>query len=203
MTKSIFWTNIAERYAARPVYDPDAYAHTLERTTGYLKATDSVLEIGCGTGTTALKLAPSVKEYVATDYADGMIEIAQAKSASDNLRFELADDQLNAFSAEEFDAVLAFNLLHLLPDLEVALARIAEVLKPGGVLISKTPCIGGNPIFPIIVGALRLVGRAPYVAMLRPPQLQDMMRRAGFEIVETADHNKGTRGHFIVARKPG
>lgn len=202
MTKPIFWTNIAERYAARPVSDPNAYAHTLERTTEHLNPTDTVLEIGCGTGTTALKLAPSVTQYLATDYAEGMIEIARAKPAADTLRFEIADDQMTALKADEFDVALAFNLLHLLPDLESTLARVSTVLKPGGHFISKTPCIAGNPFFAVVIAALRLVGRAPYVAMLRPAQLKDKIRQAGFEIVEVADHNKGNRGHFIVARKP-
>lgn len=43
---------------------------------------------------------------------------------------------------ESFDAVLAFNIFHLLEGAPKALRRIDELLKPGGLLMSVTPCLG-------------------------------------------------------------
>ena len=55
-----FWDRIARKYAADPIKDMDGYARTVDRTRHHLRSTDTVLELGCGTGTTALKLAAHV-----------------------------------------------------------------------------------------------------------------------------------------------
>jgi ubiquinone/menaquinone biosynthesis C-methylase UbiE len=72
-----FWDRAARKYAASPIGDMPGYERTLERTRHYLKPTDAAFEFGCGTGTTALNLAPSVARYVATDFAPEMIAIAR------------------------------------------------------------------------------------------------------------------------------
>ena len=204
-SQDLFWTKIAPKYAKSPVADVPAYEHTLARTRNYLHADDSVLEIGCGTGSTALRLADHVHRIVATDFAQGMIRIASDKAVAagnENVDFRVADTTLADFETDSFDAVLAFNLFHLVPDLEGAMSRTYDVLKPGGYMISKTVCMGGSWVIPIVIKSLQFVGKAPFVAMITPDHLQAAIRWAGFDIVETADHNKQTRGHFIVARKP-
>ena len=55
-----FWDRIARKYAASPIKDIAGYERTIARIAQLLGPTQSVLEIGCGTGTTALKLAPLV-----------------------------------------------------------------------------------------------------------------------------------------------
>ncbi|MEL6103346.1 MAG: class I SAM-dependent methyltransferase, partial [Pseudomonadota bacterium] len=127
-TNAVFWNKAARGYAKRPVADEAAYAHTLDRTRSYLKATDKVLEAGCGTGTTALKLADAAGEIVATDVASEMIAIAREKGKdAAKVRFEVADETLKPFDADTFDAVLAFNLIHLVPNPPNALRRFHEL----------------------------------------------------------------------------
>ena len=58
-----FWDRYARKYAAHAIKDMAGYQRTVERTRHYLKKTDRVIEIGCGTGTTALTLAPSVTRH--------------------------------------------------------------------------------------------------------------------------------------------
>jgi ubiquinone/menaquinone biosynthesis C-methylase UbiE len=53
---------------------------TLDCTRKHLSASDNVLEVGCGTGTTALLLAPSVKQITASDISSRTIEIAREKA---------------------------------------------------------------------------------------------------------------------------
>jgi len=198
-----FWNRIARKYAARQVMDEDAYAATLTRARAYLGADDQVLEIGCGTGTTALKLADAVAGITATDFADAMLDIAREKAAAQgvqNVRFERAEAQ--ALPEGPFDAVMAFSLLHLVDDLPATLGAVHAALKPGGHLISKTICLGsGGWYFRPLIALLRLAGKAPPLHYLSREGLQDQIRTAGFEILETGDYPVRPPAHFIVARK--
>jgi ubiquinone/menaquinone biosynthesis C-methylase UbiE len=81
MATQLFWDRIAPKYARKPVDDPDAYEEKLALAASLLRPGDRVLEIGCGTGTTALRLAPNVDHYTATDGSGAMIGIADAKLA--------------------------------------------------------------------------------------------------------------------------
>ena len=45
-----FWDKIAPKYAADPIKDMESYELTLNKTRGYLRPSDQVLEIGAGTG---------------------------------------------------------------------------------------------------------------------------------------------------------
>ena len=134
-----FWDRIADRYAARPIKDLAAYEAMLADAAGRLSPTDRVLEIGCGTGSTAIRLAPHVAEWTATDFSPEMLRIARAKPAPENLRFVLADAG-SAFDGGPFDAICAFQVLHLVDDLPGTLAGIHAKLKPGGLMIAKTWC---------------------------------------------------------------
>ena len=198
-----FWDRVAAKYAASPVRNQQAYEHTLARTRTYLDADDSVLEVGCGTGTTALLLADAVATITASDISGAMIGIAQQKAAEQgvpNVDFVPAVPGDLALATQAFDAVLAFNLLHLLPDLDNDLAAISQLLKPGGLLISKTPCLGEmNPLIRLAIPVMQFFGRAPYVGYLSSADLEARIAAAGFAIVESADHAKGSR--FVVARK--
>ena len=78
-----FWDRIAEKYARDPIENMDGYLYTVERTRSYLNPSDKALELGCGTGTTALDLAGSVSHLLATDISSNMIKIAQDKAATE------------------------------------------------------------------------------------------------------------------------
>ena len=96
----------------------------------------------------------------------------------------------------------ARRLAPLLPDPERDIARIRDLVKPGGLFISKTPCLTG--LFGLlrpVIGAMRLAGRAPKVHFLSPARLDRAVTAAGFEIVETGNYPKSPPGHLIVARR--
>lgn len=199
--EAAFWDRMAPRYARMKLADPEAYEATLARVRARLSPADRVLEIGCGTGATAVRLAPEVAGYTATDLSPGMIAIARARpeAALPQLSFHVAGADAQA---GPFDAVLAFNLVHLLPDLPAALVRLRDGLRPGGLFISKTPCLAElSPLLRMVVPALRLVGLAPRVAWLRRAALEAQIAAAGFEIVETADLPARRAQRFVVARR--
>lgn len=207
--KARFWDRTALKYAANPIADMAGYESTLLRVAALLRPDQDVLEIGCGTGTTALRLAPYTRRLLATDVSAGMIAIARQKLAAQpvpHLSFALADADEPVAAPGEFDAVLAFNLLHLVTDLDRALEGAAQALRPGGLLISKTACIAEmNPLIRYLaVPVMQAIGKAPHVLCFDADALQVAMARRGLDIVSVERH--GTRGKdfrvFIVARKP-
>lgn len=114
--KARFWDRIARKYAADPIADLPGYENTLSRVQALLTADMNVLEIGCGTGTTALRLAPFTRRLLATDVSAGMIAIARDRLAAQplpQLAFAVADADGPAAGPGDYHAVLAFNLLHL------------------------------------------------------------------------------------------
>lgn len=202
-----FWDRIARKYAADPIKDTEGYARTLDRTRHYLCGTDTVLELGCGTGTTALKLAAHVSRMMATDVSGEMIAIAQEKAAAEacgNAEFAVATPEQAPWPDGAFDAVLAFNLWHLVANRKSAFAHVHRVLKPGGLFVSKTPCLAEmNPLIRLALPVMQLVGKAPYVAIFTADALEREIEAAGFAIVERARHGSGRKDAriFLVARK--
>jgi ubiquinone/menaquinone biosynthesis C-methylase UbiE len=200
-----FWDRVARRYAAMPMRNPDTYEATLERIRAHLKPTDRVLELGCGTGSTALRLAPLVAQYTAVDFSAEMIAIAREKQAEGevaNLDFVVVTVADGSFPDGPFDAILAFNVLHLLPDRDTAFADTFGRLRTGGLFISKTPCLGGvYRVLQPVVAILRLFGKAPRLAFLTPRSLEREITQAGFEIREHGNYPARPPSRFIVAAK--
>lgn len=203
-----FWDKIASKYADSKISDMKGYERTLSRTGDFLTTNTSVLELGCGTGTTALHLAQSCGQYLATDISSAMIGIANEKNLEtpqDNLSFRVATARNLNGSSSEFDRVLGFNYLHLVPDLNQCLNSIHGHLKPGGLFISKTPCLGDmNLIIRLIIPVMRLLGKAPAsILTFSESGLIKAIKTAGFTIDVIEHHKtdgKDTRP-FIVARK--
>ncbi|WP_136658858.1 class I SAM-dependent methyltransferase [Nitratireductor sp. XY-223] len=203
--ETLFWDNLADRYAQKPIKDIATYNHTMDRTRTYLSKRDRVLEIGCGSGSTALLLSDDVNHITATDLSSRMIAIGKNKAGEQNnqnvgfMQATVYDDRLKPGS---YDVILAFNILHLLEDVPAAIRRINGLVKPGGLFISKTPCLKQMGILPhLLIPALRLFGRAPFVQYLHGDTLEEMVGAEGFEIVEAADHPPARPNRFIVARK--
>jgi len=207
--KARFWDRIAVKYASDPIADLAGYETTLRRVQGLLSSDQYVLEIGCGTGSTALRLAPFTRRLLATDVSSGMISIARDKLAVEpvpQLNFAVADADAPVAGPAEYDMVLAFNVLHLVSDLDRTLQLAMRALRPGGLLISKTACIAElNPLIRYVaLPLMRVIGKAPAVLCFDAAALSLAMARQGMDVVSVERH--GTRGKdfrvFIVARKP-
>lgn len=204
MATQLFWDRIAPKYARKPVDDPDAYEEKLTLAASLLKPGHRVLEIGCGTGTTALHLAPNVAHYTATDGSRAMIGIADAKlgpGAPANVTFRHADaaDQV---AGAPFDAVFAFSLLHLVENVPGVLKAVHTQLKQGGLFLSKTVCTKAAA-WPIraLVPTLTALRIAPRVTPMSEADLVQHLEDAGFSVERTVHLSKKRMSPIIVARR--
>lgn len=203
-----FWDRASRRYSKAKIADRGGYERTLERTRALLSPDARVLELGCGTGSTALRLADGVSNYLATDISERMIAIAEEKHVAnpvDGLVFRTATAESIAAEPDRYNAVLGFNYLHLVRDPESALRHIHDLLVPGGLFISKTPCLGDMNVLirTVVLPVMGAVGLAPHVSVFNSWDLNGLISAAGFEVVATEGHatkGKDTRP-FIVARK--
>ena len=201
---SKFWDRIADRYSTKPIADEGAYQKKLQITRDHLRPDMEVLEFGCGTGSTAIAHAPFVKHIRATDISSKMIEIAQRKADAGQVRnvtFEQSTlDELNVPDGT-LDAVMGHSILHLLENKEDAIAKVYRMLKPGGVFISSTACIGDfMKFFKIVAPIGKIFGLLPLVMVFKKQELEDSLIDAGFEIDYQWQPGKG-KAVFIVAKK--
>ncbi len=203
-----FWDRTSRKYAAAAIADQAGYERTLERTRALLEPGDRILELGCGTGTTALRLAGAVQTYLATDISAEMISIAEEKQAAapvPALVFRATTVEALGPQVGPFNAVLGFNYLHLVRDLPGTLSRIHALLAAEGLFISKTPCVGEmNPLIRLaLLPAMRAIGKAPYVSVFRAAGLRQKIDAASFDILAVENHSTKDKGRrpYIVARK--
>jgi len=95
---------------------------------------EHALEIGCGTGAFARRLAERCRNVLAIDLSAEMIRVARSRSGQfDNLDFELADATTWTFPQSEFDFICSIATLHHLEQREL-LVKMRDALKPRGVL---------------------------------------------------------------------
>ena len=201
-----FWDRIAERYSRDPIADEAAYRKKLEVTRGYFRPDMDVLEIGCGTGSTAILHAPYVKHILAIDISSKMIEIAQGKAdAAGVANITFKQSTIDGFSAPDrsLDAVLALSVLHLLESRQAAIAKVHKMLKPGGIFVSSTACLGDTMKFFKLIGPIgKFFGLLPLVKVFTVKELADSITDAGFQIDHQWQPGKG-KAVFIVAKKAG
>jgi len=199
-----FWDRTAERYAKRPIADEAAYQKKLQVTREYFEPHMEVLELGCGTGSTAIAHAPYVKHIRAIDMSSKMLVIAQDKvDAADvgNVSFEQSTVDDLRVPDQSLDAVLALSVLHLLDNKEAAIAKVHKMLKPGGVFVTSTACLGDVNVFiRLFISIGRFLGLIPLIKIFTATELENSLTGAGFEI-DYEWQPKKIAGLFIVAKK--
>lgn len=200
-----FWDLIASKYAASPISDKAAYERKIETIKGYLSPEITVLDIGCGTGTQCGDLAGNVKQVTGIDISAKLLKIAEQRKTErklDNVEFiqtTLFDER---FVAESFDVVMAFYVLHLIEDVDAVLNRIHTLLKPGGLFISETACLGEKSLF--TGKLLRFSGQLgflPLINLLTTSRLEQALNRAGFELLDKTRFSESSSEYTLIARK--
>jgi len=199
-----FWDKIAEHYSKQPIADEAAYQKKLQVTREYFRPDMEVLEFGCGTGSTAIAHAPYVKHIQAIDISSKMIEIAQGKADAKKIKnVTFKRSTINEFSVPDqtLDAVLGLSILHLLDNKDEVIAKVHKKLKPGGIFVTSTACIGDTMKFIKIIAPIgKFLGLIPLVKVFTTRELEDSLTDAGFEIDYQWQPGKN-KAVFIVAKK--
>ncbi len=201
-----FWDKTAARYAKSPVSDEATYQKKLAETQRFFTPNMRILEFGCGTGTTAVHHAPHVRHIDAIDISENMLELGRGNAREagvENITFTRGT--LTEFNAETggLDAVLGLNVIHLLPDRQAVIEEVVRILKPGGIFVSSTVCLGHSYLRFIKLAAPlgKLLGLMPDVFVLKEAELASEVTNAGFVIERQWHHGKNGIAVFMVARK--
>ena len=117
-----------------------------KRTVANLKlhAGAKVLDVGCGTGASALPAAQAVGKngsVVGVDLASRLLDRARAKALAaglDNVEFRLADMTTLNYPDESFDAVVSVFSVFFVPDMEGLVRELWRMVRPGGNLAVTT-----------------------------------------------------------------
>ncbi|MGP4114246.1 methyltransferase domain-containing protein [Streptomyces sp. 4N509B] len=157
---------------------------------------DRVLDVGCGTGAPAVRLARErgvrvTGITVSRHQVVRATERAAAAGLAATVRFERADAMRLPYETASFDGAWALESLLHMPDKAQVLAEVARVLRPGGRLALADPVLrtpagekpGEEP-------GNRTEGDAPlgpHVSLARPETYRSLLTRAGFHAIDVDD----------------
>jgi ubiquinone/menaquinone biosynthesis C-methylase UbiE len=117
--------------------DPGGYHELLdELEAGYVRRFGQgrdVLEVGCGTGLVLLRIREFARRARGVDLSPGMLEKASARG----LDVTLGSATELPFEANQFDVTCSFKVLAHVPEIENALAEMARVTRPGGMILAE------------------------------------------------------------------
>jgi ubiquinone/menaquinone biosynthesis C-methylase UbiE len=170
-----------------------------------IAAGDTVLDLGCGTGTLALMAhadQPSAT-YTGLDADPAILERARAKAnaAGTAIAFDqaLADDL--PYDADSFDVVLTTLFFHHLDDTtkRAAAAEIVRVLKPGGRLVVADFGRPQDPLMRVAVTAtVQLLDGRATTSLNVAGRLPDLLREAGLRQVTVPDRLRSPTGTIDI-----
>ena len=206
MSKAIqFWDKMAVRSEKQKDSDEGKENKTIDRTIKHLKAEDVVLDFGCGIGGNTCDVAEHVKHVDAFDYSPDSIAVSKRKAQRreiTNIDFVVTDLCDERYKDASYDIVLAYNILHLIDAPEKAVERINKLLKPGGLLISATGCMGEKKsFFRLFLSFLSKIGVVPPMTSFSIAELENLVTRGSFEIIETEVIDPALTDYFLVAKK--
>jgi len=128
-------------WAAGDLYEPYVGRWSRLGASEFLKwlavpAEKDWLDVGCGTGALTQNILDhaSPKSVKGVDPSSGFIEYAKARLTSGRVSFEVTDAQSLSIDTASFDAAVAGLVLNFVPQPSRAVAEMARVVRPGGVV---------------------------------------------------------------------
>lgn len=152
-----------------------------------------VVDVATGPGSTALALAPVAERVLGTDVSPGMIDKAGERAAAAglaNVSFEIADATHLPVADGAADAVVSRIAPHHFPDVPAWLRECARVLRPGGRLVVLDSLAPDDPEVAAFLERIEIERDPTHVRAFNAREWTDMVRAAGFTVLDTAIHPK-------------
>lgn len=152
-----------------------------------LRGTEHVLDLGTGTGHTALAFAPRVAQAVAVDLTEPMLVEARrlaADRAITNVTFERGDVERLAYPDDAFDLVTSRYSAHHYPHPVTALREAARVLKPGGTLLLVDVVAPDDLTSDTFLNAIEILRDPSHVRDHTVAQWREMLVATGLEAAD-------------------
>lgn len=150
-----------------------------------------MLDIGCGGGILSEPLARLGAVMVGADPAQANIEVARRHAAQSGVSIDYRATTAEALAdaGERFDVVLAMEVVEHVADVALFVARCAEMVRPGGMMIAATLNRTLKSFALAIVGAeyvLRWLPRGTHRwdKFVTPEELETAMRHADLRLVD-------------------
>lgn len=142
---SSFWDRVAGLYDLAEWTNREVNDEAAARVARLVPEGADVLDCAAGTGTFSLAAAQRAGSVLCTDQSEAMLKRARRKAQKRglaNMRFARRDITALTDPDGAFGAVIAANVLHLLPEPERAVRELWRVTAPGGRLILPTYLMG-------------------------------------------------------------
>ncbi len=181
-----FWDRIASKFDRIEKSDI-AYPIFIEKAKAYLKADDTILDFGCGTGLICNEISDNVGFIHAIDISTKMIEIAKNKASEReirNIEFRRTTIFDEKFKEGSFDAIIAFNVFHLLEEPQKYVERMNQLLKPDGLILSATPCMIEATGLKYVLKFFSLFGLTPKLNPFTSAEMEQFFLSASFKTLE-------------------
>lgn len=159
-----------------------------------LKPNSTVLDVACGPGTLALRLAQHAAQVNGIDFSEAMLAIFHKKieqAGHRNIQLHCGDAQTLPYADNSFDAAFSLFGLMFFPDRQQGFAEIYRTLKPGGsIAITSWAPVDQSPAMMTMFGALRAIKpdlpqpQRSVTTLENPERFKQEMEEAGFRNVE-------------------
>jgi SAM-dependent methyltransferase len=142
--------------------DPDSYEHFMGRWSARLaepflevvgvQSGDSVLDVGCGTGTISLALAKHGAKTVGLDASESYLDGALRLRSHPNVTYVYGDARHLLYSSGSFDACVSTLVIDVIPEVDLVAAEMRRVTRSGGVVACGTfDFWGGNSVVDLVM----------------------------------------------------
>ncbi|GAA4623736.1 class I SAM-dependent methyltransferase [Actinoallomurus vinaceus] len=177
---------------------------------------DAALDVGCGEGLLARRIAGRARHVTGVDLSAEMIEQARERaadsSASGTMEFVQADFLRHPFPEGAYDFVCSVAAIHHM-DFERTLTRMAELLRPGGTLVVVSLARNRTPLDWVLSGAalpavkvidrVRGVGGPAGMPVMDPEMSWGQVRREALRLLPGARFRRRLLWRYSVHwRKP-
>ncbi|HET7724126.1 MAG TPA: methyltransferase domain-containing protein [Propionibacteriaceae bacterium] len=210
MSKDL-WGRVADTYDADHTLISGAdLVRTVQSELATAVQAGHVVELGCGTGLYTRAYAPHCTDVIAVDRSGRMVEFARRSLAGlPNVSVQVGDATATGLPSGSADAVVAVNLLHVVPDAGGVLTEVLRLLRAGGTAVLVDFTTEKLPLGRVLVSVWRYLRRwGPMVSKGRQDftrsSLEALVQRMGFVSLRSRLlTGRSMNAAMVVGVKPG